>query len=208
MRNFDCFDATFIRKQRPMSKNNELLNESSLVEACINNDAKAQRYLFDTYGSKMLGVCARYCRNMEDARDAMQDGFVKIFRIIGTFNGKSKLETWMTRVMMNTAIDHFKKESRFVLFDTTEKIISDDTPDEALFADEESQDLTEEQILEIMNELPDGYRVVFNMYVVDNLSHKEIAERLGISEGTSKSQLARARKHLQQLLVNKGLVER
>lgn len=191
-----------------MSKNNELLNESALVEACINNDAKAQRYLFDTYGSKMLGVCARYCRNMEDARDAMQDGFVKIFRIIGTFNGKSKLETWMTRVMMNTAIDHFKKESRFVLFDTTEKIISDDTPDEALFVDEEREDLTEEQILEIMNELPDGYRVVFNMYVVDNLSHKEIAERLGISEGTSKSQLARARKHLQQLLVNKGLVER
>ena len=190
-----------------MSKSRTLDNESILIEACINNDPKAQRFLFDKYGSKMLGVCARYCRNLEDARDAMQDGFVKIFGIIEKFNGNSKLETWMTRVMINTAIDHFKKENKYVLFDSNDHIVADSGEEDLLFA-EENVELDEDTILEVLSELPDGYRVVFSLYVVDGMSHKQIATRLGISEGTSKSQLARAKKYLQELLISKGLVER
>jgi RNA polymerase sigma factor (sigma-70 family) len=191
-----------------MSKSRNLDNESILIEACINNDPKAQRYLFDKYGSKMLGVCARYCRNLEDARDAMQDGFVKIFGIIEKFNGNSKLETWMTRVMINTAIDHFKKENKYILFDSNEHILSDDNGEEDQLFVEENVELDEDTILNVLSELPDGYRVVFSLYVVDGMSHKQIATHLGISEGTSKSQLARARKFLQDLLIAKGLVER
>lgn len=191
-----------------MSKSRNLDNESILIEACINNDPKAQRFLFDKYGSKMLGVCARYCRNLEDARDAMQDGFVKIFGIIGKFNGNSKLETWMTRVMINTAIDHFKKENKYVLFDSNEHILADQADEEMDLFAEENVVIDEDTILEILRELPDGYRVVFSSYVVDGMSHKQIATQLGISEGTSKSQLARAKKYLQELLITKGLVER
>lgn len=192
---------------RPMSKTLNLDNEKELIEACLRREPKAQRYLFDKYGSRMLGVCSRYCRNMEDARDAMQDGFVKIFGILDKFNGQSKLETWMTRVMMNTAIDHFKRENKFVLYEDAENIVKDDGESDVLFVEEE-REISEEEILNILQELPDGYRIVFNMYAIEGLGHKEIAEKLGISEGTSKSQLARARMHLRNLLIQKKLVER
>lgn len=190
-----------------MNKTYNLDNEKELIDACIRREPKAQRYLFDKYGSRMLGICSRYCRNLEDARDAMQDGFVKIFGILDKFNGQSKLETWMTRVMINTAIDHFKRENKFVLYEDAELIVQDEGEYDTLFIEEDNS-ISEDQILNILQQLPDGYRIVFNMYAIEGMGHKDIAKSLGISEGTSKSQLARARKHLQELLIQKRLIER
>ncbi len=181
-------------------------NEYELIEACLENDPKAQRYLFDRYGSKMLGICTRYCRNLEDARDAMQEGFVKVFTILSKFNRQSKLETWMTRVMINTAIDHYKRENKFVLYEEADKIVKDEGEEDQIFV-EEQREVSEEDILEVIRELPDGYRIVFNMYAIEGLGHKDIAQALGISEGTSKSQLARARKHLRDLLRERKIIE-
>lgn len=199
--------ATLFDSGRPMNKTHNLDNEKELIDACINRDPKAQRYLFEKYGSRMLGICSRYCRNLEDARDAMQEGFVKVFGILDKFNGQSKLETWMTRVMINTAIDHFKRESKFVLYEDAEKVVQDEGEHDVLFIDEQKE-ISEEQILQVLQELPDGYRIVFNMYAIEGLSHRDIAHSLGISEGTSKSQLARARQHLRDLLIQKRLIER
>jgi RNA polymerase sigma factor (sigma-70 family) len=193
-----------------MDKALNLDNEDELIEACIKQESKAQKYVFDKYGSKMLGVCSRYCRNIEDARDAMQDGFVKIFNIISKFNRASKLETWMTRIMINTAIDQFKKGSKFLLFESGDDVLRYQTnqEDDYIRLAEDFEELNQEQILKLINELPDGYRLVFNMYAIEGMAHREIAESLGISEGTSKSQLARARKHLQQKFIEKRLIGR
>jgi RNA polymerase sigma-70 factor (ECF subfamily) len=203
-------DATKEVLFRPMSKDLNLDNEEFLIEACINQDPKAQKYLFDKYASRMLGVCSRYCRNLDDARDAMQDGYVKIFSIISKFNRQSKLETWMTRVMMNTAIDHYKKESKFVLFESGEDVLKykKDTEEDYILLAEEIEDISQEQMLKVISELPDGYRVVFNMYAIEGLSHRDISNHLGISEGTSKSQLARAKKYLRDKFLEKGLIGR
>ena len=96
-----------------MSKKDNLANEQELISACIKNDPTAQKLLFEEYAGKMLGVCARYCPNLEDAKDALHEGFIKIFRQMDKFNGKSKLQTWMTRIMIYTAIDHFKSSIKF-----------------------------------------------------------------------------------------------
>jgi len=168
-----------------------------LISACKQGDIRAQEQLFLRFGSRMLAVCRRYCSNVDDAHDALQDGFVKVLQAIGKYRGDSAIETWMTRIFINTAIDQFKKSTRYVeLFSGNQQ--SD-------IADEEYQDLegfpcSPEQALAAMERLPAGYRMVFNLYALEGFSHRQIAEQLGISEGTSKSQYARARKQLQELL--------
>lgn len=189
-----------------MSKEWYLRDEQELVEACIKGDSSAQRFLFDAYAGKMLGVCFRYCGEMEDARDAMQIGFIKIFKIIHKFKFDSKLETWITRVMINTAIDQFKKARKFVLYEDPQKVVEAGGEDLLVEIEIENNNKTQQFLLETIKELPEGYRVIFNMYAIDGASHKEIAAYLNISVGTSKSQLARARKKLKVLLKNKGIV--
>ncbi|MCB0733999.1 MAG: RNA polymerase sigma factor [Flavobacteriales bacterium] len=153
------------------------------------------------YATKMLGVCSRYCPNMEDARDALHEGFIKVFRLIEKFKGNSALETWVTRIMINTSIDHFKKSIKYIHYESSEDVHALSNEDQAYYIEsDDSQQVTSKQLLEVINKLPDGYRLVFNLYAVENYTHKEIAQELGISEGTSKSQLARARVHLKKLL--------
>jgi RNA polymerase sigma-70 factor (ECF subfamily) len=134
---------------------------------------------------------------VEDAKDALHEGFIKIFNQIDRFKGGSKLETWMTRIMINTAIDHFKKGLKFTHMDE-EKLQDFDESVEIEFEDDSPLNL--DQIYAVIAGLPDGYRLIFNMYAIEGFSHKEIATELKISEGTSKSQLARARKLLQKKL--------
>jgi RNA polymerase sigma factor (sigma-70 family) len=169
-----------------------------LISACKQGDSRAQEQLFLRFGSKMLAICRRYCSNVDDAHDALQDGFVKVFQAIEKYRGDSAIETWMTRIFINTAIDQFKKSARYgELFPGREQ------PDVA--ADEyqefEGFPCTPEQALAAMERLPSGYRMVFNLYALEGFNHRQIAEKLGISEGTSKSQYARARKQLQELLM-------
>lgn len=186
-----------------MSKPSNLTDEEALIQGCMEGREKARKALFQQYGPKMLGVCARYCRNLEDARDALQDGFVKIYTQIGKFSGQSKLETWMTRIMINTAIDQFKSGLKYQL-EEDHTFMKEEADDPEISKDEWiGSDASE--LLKILLRLPEGYRTIFNLYAIEGLTHREIARILGISEGTSKSQYARARVHLQQLLKSAGI---
>jgi len=189
-----------------MGKQGHLSDDREVVKACLDGDQRAQRLLFERYSGRMLGICYRYCCNHEDASDAMQQGFIKVFRLLHKFNFKSRLETWMTRIMINTAIDQFKKGLKFELYEDAQKVSSLGQEDHDFIELDEETEVKESDILEVIAELPDGYRVVFNLYAIDGASHREIAAHLGISEGTSKSQLARARKLLQKLLKERGII--
>ncbi|MBT8327537.1 MAG: sigma-70 family RNA polymerase sigma factor [Bacteroidia bacterium] len=186
-----------------MSKKDNLANEQELISACIDNNPQAQKILFEMYAGKMLGVCARYCPNLEDAKDALHEGFIKIFKQIDKFNGNSKLQTWMTRIMIFTAIDHFKKSIKFNYYEKDEDIYKATNREISEEVEYDDEQVNINDLYAVINELPEGYKVVFNLYAIDGFTHKQIANKLGISEGTSKSQLARARKLLQKLVKEK-----
>lgn len=191
-----------------MDKRWHLSNEQELVQACIKGNRDAQRELFERFSGKMFGVCARYCQNREEARDAMQEGFIKIFTILEKFSFNSKLETWITRIMINTAIDHFKKSLRFELYESGEQLYaSHPTSEDTYIPEEDASQLSQKELLNLICQLPHGYRVVFNLYAIEGKKHREIAEMLNISEGTSKSQLARARKMLQKMIIERKILD-
>jgi RNA polymerase sigma factor (sigma-70 family) len=165
-----------------------------IISQCKEEKTWAQEKLFKLFAPKMLGICRRYLVSIDDARDAMQDGFVKIFLNIHKYEGRSSFNTWVTRIMMNTAIDMVKKINK-VQFVRDDQYFTDDTQ----LADDdfiEPAGLSQQQLLFLIDQLPNGYKIVFNMFAIDGLGHKEIARTLGISEGTSKSQLNRARAFL------------
>jgi RNA polymerase sigma factor (sigma-70 family) len=172
--------------------------EAQLVKACLHGDSRAQRKLYEKYYGKMLGVCLRYTKDREEARDILQDGFVKIFQKLGQFSFSSPLEGWVRRIIVNTAIDRYRKnlaEPGSIDIETVYEVASEEH--DAL------SDMSHEELLSCLQNLPAGYRMVFNMYVIEGFSHKEIAEALTITEGTSKSQLSKARAYLQRLIGNK-----
>lgn len=165
-----------------------------IIAQCKEEKAWAQEKLFKLFAPKMLGVCRRYLVSIDDARDAMQDGFVKIFLNIHKYEGRSSFNTWITRIMMNTAIDMVKKINK-VHFVRDDYFFNDENgPVEDDFI--EPAGLSQQQLLHLIDQLPSGYKIVFNMFAIEGLGHKEIGKILGISEGTSKSQLNRARAFL------------
>ncbi len=178
-----------------------LLNNSEheLVAACKAGDKIAQRRVYELFAGKMLNVCRRYARDVEQARDFMHDGFIKVFLNIDKFREQSSLETWITRIMINNSISAIKKEIRRGIKVSTDQVQvrDEDVKDFELI---EKQPITARQVFEKLNELPLGYRTVLSLYVLDGYTHKEIGERLGISEGTSKSQLAKAKRLLAKIL--------
>lgn len=139
---------------------------------------------------------------MELAKDAMQEGFVKIFKNIGSFKAESKVDTWMTRIMINTTLNHIKKHKRYEFLEDNESASKMVNNKYDVSADSISA-LSHAELLSLLHELPDGYRMVFNLYAIEGYTHREIGEQLGISEGTSKSQLNRARKQLQTWVINR-----
>lgn len=171
------------------------MNElEEIISHCKSEQAWAQEKLFKLFAPKMLGVCRRYLNDIDDARDAMQDGFVKVFLNIHKYEGRSSFNTWITRIMMNTAIDMVKKINK-VQFVRDDYYFNDENgPAEDDFIEPEG--LSQQQLLNLIDRLPNGYKLVFNMYAIDGLGHKDIGRILGISEGTSKSQLNRARAFL------------
>ena len=163
-----------------------------------------QRQLYDRFSAKMYGVCLRYAGNADDANDILQEGFIKVYRNIGRFRGEGSFEGWIRRIFVNTAIEHYRKKVKlYNVTETQENTIEDSALDVL-------DTLAEKDIIKIINELSPGYKAVFNMHVIEGYSHKEIAAMLGITEGTSKSQLARAKSVLKKLMearmnsVNKG----
>ncbi len=171
--------------------------EEDLIKKAIGRDASAIEALYDRYAPRLLSVCFRYCGNRDDAEDILHDGFIKIIQKIQTFTIRADgtLEAWMRRIMVNTALNFIRsrlKEKNFLDIDPIlEKI---DVPDEDEADHEEIYlQLNRDQIMELICELPAGYRTVFNLYVFEEYGHREIAELLGCSENTSKSQLFKAR---------------
>lgn len=174
------------------------LTDNHLIENCLAGDRKSQRKLFEMYSPKMYAVCLRYSRSQMDAEDILQEGFVKLFNNLHRFRGEGSFEGWIRRIFVNTAIEHIRKKN-FNLNDTeTMESIHDrhKTPLDSLY---------EKDLLRSTNTLSDGYRTVFKMYAVDGYSHKEIAQELGITESTSKSQFSRAKAILRTMLSSKPL---
>ena len=169
--------------------------ETDLIKACKKQNAKAQRMLYDTHASSMLGLCRRYIKGEMEAEDVMIKGFMKVFTKIDLFEGKGSFEGWMKRIMINEALGYIRKNKAMYL--EIEIEAADKEPD----IDKMSTELEAKDLLKMVNELPSGYRTIFNLYAIEGYSHKEISKLLGINENTSKSQLSRARMHLQKKLL-------
>lgn len=177
-------------ERRPYSKVLAQDCEIELAEGCRAGDNAARKELYTLYSRQMLAVCYRYTGDMDEAHDVLHDGFVKIFSHF-TFRGECSLATWMTRVMMTQAIDFLRRKQRITQLMVHEEQLPD-VVDEAVVA-EAGSGLSEEVLMEFVAELPDGCRTVFNLYVFEEKSHKEIAQLLHIKEHSSTSQLHRAK---------------
>lgn len=164
------------------------MEQSKLIKDCINNNRKAQEELYRKYKYILFSLCLKYCKNFTEAEDHLHDVFIIIFKKINTYKNKGSFEGWMKRIVINTAIDKYKKK-RMVSIPINDNFISmTDTT-----IDENKLGLSLDIILNVIQELPNQYRFVFNLYELDNHTHKEISELLNISEGTSKSNLHRAK---------------
>jgi RNA polymerase sigma-70 factor (ECF subfamily) len=174
--------------------------EENLIKDCLRRDRRAQQQLFDLYSAKMYGICYRYVRQPMEAEDIVITAFTRIFERIEQFKGQGSFEGWIRRIVVNEALTSLRKSRAMYVETDLEK--ADLEPD----YDQLSDHLEAEDLLNMIGQLPPGYSVVFNMYAIDGYSHKEIAEQLGISENTSKSQLSRARVYLQKLLSQHNLI--
>ena len=161
-----------------------------LIKKCAKNDRKAQKEIYQLFEGKLFSICLKYSKNKQEAQDNFQDGFITIFEKVGQFNFKGSFEGWMKRVMVNTILLKYRKK-------TVLNIVNEEIPDEVI-VDIDDDEISLDFLLNLIQELPDRYRMVFNLYVLDGHSHKEIAKMLKIAEGTSKSNLARARGILKQ----------
>jgi RNA polymerase sigma factor (sigma-70 family) len=172
------------------------VTERELIQGCLREDRQSQQELFRRYAGVMLAVCMRYSRHEMEAEDLLQDAFIKVFDNLGQFEFKGSLEGWIRRIAVNTALKNYSKKG-FKL----EQIGLDSSPELPQDPDIYSH-LQEEELLRLISRLPDGYRLVFNLYAIEGYGHKEIAEMLGIQESTSRSQLVKARKMLQLMVID------
>ena len=171
--------------------------DAEWIEACKRGERLAQRWLYEKYSGKMYYVCFRYLGNSDEAQDTLHDAFIKVFASITRFRGDAALETWLTRIMANTSINAIRKQARRgIKKDIDDYKLADESDTTAML--DAPTGLSAQDVLKMIAELPIGYRTVLSMYALDKYSHREISEALGISEGTSKSQLAKARRMLKQ----------
>lgn len=175
---------------------NQIIPESDLINGCLKGNRRMQEELYRRYSPKMYAVCLRYASNAEEAQDILQEGFIKVFKKMDSFRGDGSFEGWMRRVFVNTAIEHFRRRRYLMPVTEREENTIEGKYTSAL------DDLGAKDIMALVQELSPGYRTVFNMYVVEGYTHKEIGDILGISEGTSKSQLSRAKVILQDMVRN------
>lgn len=176
-----------------------MLIEESILQGCIEGKRNAQYQLYGKFSSIMLGVCLRYSQSREEAEDILQEGFLKVFQNISSFRKEGSLEGWIKRIMINHALNRFRKNRKQPFYEDIEDINETEIIDQ----NEEpayNEQFPSEILLYMIQSLPQGYRVVFNMYVFEDFSHKEIAESLNISENTSKTQLMKARRLLRKKL--------
>lgn len=165
-----------------------------LIENCKKNDTNAQSQLYKLFSSKLFSLCLKYSRNYAEAEDNLQDSFVTIFNKVSQYKNKGSFEGWMKRITINTALQRYRDKGVF-------NIINEDTIEDVT-VEINNDDISIDYLLRIIQELPDRYRLVFNLYVLDGYSHKEVADMLSITTGTSKSNLARARLILKEKIEN------
>jgi RNA polymerase sigma-70 factor (ECF subfamily) len=169
-----------------------------LVQDCLRGNPRAQKALFDKFAPKMLSVCNRYMKDRADTEDAFQMAMVKVFKKLGDFKNEGPLEGWIRRIMVNTCLDELRRAQRFI----TDKSL-EDVSFRIEVQEEISSKLMADDLISLIQKMPSGYRVVFNMFAIEGYSHQEIAESLEISESTSKSQYLRARAYLRQRIEEK-----
>jgi RNA polymerase sigma factor (sigma-70 family) len=179
------------------------MTEEAIFQGCLKNEAAAQRELYNRYSPKMLAVCYRFAHKREDAEDMLQEGFIKVFSQIHTFQNKGAFEGWIRRIMVHTCINNLKKNKRF-----NESV--DITYASSIQVREESVPsiVQAKQVVECIRMLPIGYRTVLNLYAIEGYSHKEIAEMLDIEESTSRSQYTRSKQMLEEILIKKKIIQK
>jgi RNA polymerase sigma factor (sigma-70 family) len=179
------------------------MTEEAILSGCLNNDASAQRELYNKYSPKMLAVCYRFAHNREDAEDMLQEAFIKVFLQMHTFENRGAFEGWIRRIIVHTCINILKKNKKFnesvdIIHATGVQVREDSVP--AI--------IQAKQVVECIRLLPIGYRTVLNLYAVEGYSHREISNMLDIEESTSRSQYTRARAMLEDILVRKKILQK
>jgi RNA polymerase sigma-70 factor (ECF subfamily) len=175
------------------------MGDQELIKGCLSADRRCQEELYIRFSPKMYAVCYRYAGNQNDAEDLLQEGFMRVFRYLEKYRGDGSFEGWIRRIFVNTAIEYYRKKANLYA-------VSDHHLPQLQASDISAVELLKaEDVLGMVARLASGYRTVFNLFVVEGYSHKEIAEMLGITEGTSKSQLARARYLLQEQIEKREL---
>lgn len=168
-----------------------MCNLDRIIDKCKQGDRQAAEKIYQIFSAKMFALCLRFSKDRADAEDTLQDGFIKIFTSIGRYTGKGSFEGWMKRIMINTAMEKFRKNPPLQIVEELPEIEDNEDIDEEV-------SIPEEVLADFVNQLPERYKMVFNLYVIEEMSHKDIAALLGINEGTSKSNLARAREILKR----------
>jgi len=179
------------------------MTEEAILQGCIKNDAIAQRELYNKYSPKMLAVCYRFAHNREDAEDMLQEGFIKVFLQIHTFENRGAFEGWVRRIIVHTCINILKKNKKFNESVDIVHAIAMQVREESI-----PSIIQAKQIVECIRMLPMGYRTVLNLYAVEGYSHREIAEMLDIEESTSRSQYTRAKAMLEEILIRKKILQK
>ena len=184
-------------KVRSSKVNPSMKSEKEILAGCVRGKQSAQWELFNRYSRLLLAICNRYAKSMDEAEDILQEGFVKIFLNIKEFKGDGPLMAWMRRIMINTAITYYHKMMKHRYHDDVDEV------SESKFEDNDwgEAEFTKEELFGVIQQMPDGYRHVFNLYAMEGYKHREIAEILKIDENTSKSQYSRARRWLQERLI-------
>jgi RNA polymerase sigma factor (sigma-70 family) len=178
------------------------MTEEAILKGCLENDATAQRELYNKYSPKMLSVCYRFAHNREDAEDMLQEGFIKVFTQIHSFESRGAFEGWIRRIIVHTCINILKKHKKFNesvdIIHATGLQVREETVPSVIQA---------KQVVECIRMLPIGYRTVLNLYALEGYSHREIAGMLGIEESTSRSQYTRAKAMLEDILIKKKILQ-
>jgi RNA polymerase sigma-70 factor (ECF subfamily) len=176
-----------------------MISDEQIIEGCLSGKRKAYSWLYRKYVNVMMGICMRYCKNRDDAEDVLQEGFIKVFSNMEKYRHEGSFEGWIKRIMVNSAIDHYQQNLRHAYHSDVDEMESHTIIDSANGPDPDTPgftDIPQERLMALIQSLPDGYRMVFNMYAIEGMSHKEIATSLDISENTSKTQLMKARRTL------------
>ncbi len=179
-----------------------MVAENQIIEGCKKGKRNSFNMLYQRYAPVMLGICYRYSKTRAEAEDVLQEGFIKVFQKITTYEGRGSFEGWLKRIMINTAINNFKANSKHYYHDDVDESINL-TSDDGNLPFHHEDEVNKDQVIKLIQGLPAGYQMVFNLYVIDGLTHQEIADELEFSVNTSKSQLSKARKWLRNKLATK-----